>query len=738
LKDSDSIKKYGIRDPLAKTQKVIFFVMVVLFFAYFRVDFLFAFDKKLPKGPVNIEAGRITYDSNLDIYRAEDNVVITFEGGYLKADTVTLNKTTKDVWAEGHVEIKSRKDLLEGEKAYFNIETKTGRLVDGKLFFYKNHFYLSGTEIEKKGEATYYLKNATATTCDGPQPDWMFTGKEINVTIDGYGTLKHGTFQVRNCPIIYMPYLIFPAKTTRQAGFLFPRIAYSRDKHGWDLGIPFFWPVSDNTDATFYQRYMDKRGLQEGVEFRYCISRNSFGTFYGDYLNDTKDITETEEDGLSRDWRGNHKRWSYYLNHETIFSPGFYLRTDINKVSDNWYFKDFSSHNYYLKHYKKGGAEKFKRVSFLGDKSLASLGSTARLVKEWNLFNLTALVQYTDNFQSYSNDTTLQKYPEVTFTGVTQPVFNSPVNFELESAYDYYYRAEGYKGHLLDVHPVFSLPLNYGNYFQFTPEIGLRETKWDSTHSDDTTGGKRGSREMYDMGATLSMEVHRIFDIEGQTIEKIRHGIRPELTYTYIPYVYQEDLVDYADVVAEKNSLTYSLTNTFTARLKDENGNKSYREFLRIKLSQAYDIKEARRDPDSSTSEKRPFSPIDMEFEFVPFKYLSFDGDASFDVNDGEWKKLNYNLDISDWRGDSVKAEYSYTQSSSEAVNIYLKAKASKSLNLNYVLRRNKFDGKNLETTYGLEYHKQCWAVEMTYSDTSDDEAYMVVFSLYGLGKVGM
>jgi LPS-assembly protein len=127
-----------------------------------------------------------------------------------------------------------------------------------------------------------------------------------------------------------------------------------------------------------------------------------------------------------------------------------------------------------------------------------------------------------------------------------------------------------------------------------------------------------------------------------------------------------------------------------------------------------------------------------MEFEFVPFKYLSFDGDASFDVNDGEWKKLNYNLDISDWRGDSVKAEYSYTQSSSEAVNIYLKAKASKSLNLNYVLRRNKFDGKNLETTYGLEYHKQCWAVEMTYSDTSDDEAYMVVFSLYGLGKVGM
>jgi len=128
---------------------------------------------------------------------------------------------------------------------------------------------------------------------------------------------------------------------------------------------------------------------------------------------------------------------------------------------------------------------------------------------------------------------------------------------------------------------------------------------------------------------------------------------------------------------------------------------------------------------------------VDIEFDFDPFQYLSFDGDAKFDVNDGEWKETNYNLGISDWRGDSVTAEYRYTQKSVEEINISMKAKVSEALDLRYILRRNELDKKYLESTYGIDYHKQCWSVEITYSDTPDDRAYMVVFYLYGLGKVG-
>jgi LPS-assembly protein len=665
-------------------------------------------------------------------------VLITFEGGYLKADEVTLCKATKDVEAKGHVFIKSGEDMLEGAEVRFNVASKTGVVFGGKMFFEENHVYLRGTEIEKTGEATYVLKDAEATTCDGEAPDWKFTGKRMKVTIDGYGTIGHGTFQIKNFPIIYVPYMIFPAKTTRQTGFLLPRFAYSSDKLGYDVGIPFYWAVSENSDATFYQRYMDKRGFQEGIEFRYIVGENSFGTFYGDYLEDKMRISGTDDAGsLYRDWDQDHKRWSYYLNHETTFSPGFYVRTDINKVSDNWYFKDFDSYNYYLEHYDKNGDNKFKRVSFEGNKSLPALDSKARIVKDWDLFNVTALACYTDNLQSYSNDGTLQKYPEISFTGIRQPVPGSPFDFKMESFYDYYYRSDGYRGHFFDVHPSFMLPLNLGDYLEFTPALGVRETVWDASHSDGTTEGKRGSREMYDIGATLSTGVQRIFDIGGERVDKIKHEIVPELEYNYVPYVYQDDRADFMENVNDTNLLTYSLTNTLIARLKDKNGKITYREFLNLKLSQAYNIKEARRNLEGSSTERRPFGEVSMELDFNPMQHLSFDADAEFDVNDGEWKQANCRFYIEDLRRDYAAIEYRYTQDYVEEVNLYANIGVTRNIDFNYVLKLNELENGTLETEYGIDYRRQCWGLRLGYSDSSDDREIMVIFSLYGLGKAG-
>ncbi|MCD6486324.1 MAG: LPS-assembly protein LptD [Syntrophobacterales bacterium] len=715
---------------------ILFLILMSLFF---RGDFSFASVPDLPER-VDMEADSLTYESDTETYRASGKVVITFEDGYIKADDVMLNRVTNDVTAKGHVFIKSGKDILEGESARFNIADETGIISGGKVFFDRNHLYLRGETIEKRGGATYFLKDGQATTCDGENPDWMFTGKELEVTIDGYGTVKQGTFQAKGIPLLYMPYLIFPAKTTRQTGLLFPRIAYSCDKLGWDIGIPFYWAVSENVDTTFYQRYMDKRGFQEGVELRYITAKDSYGTLYGDYLNDSMEISDSGEgDFLRRDWKEDHKRWSYYLDQETTFKSGFYLKTDIKKVSDRWYFRDFDSYNYYMENYERNNTQKFGGVSFNGNGSLASLNSTVRLVKNWSLFNATALMEYTDNFQSCSNDETLQRYPHITFTGMKQPVLDSPLDFELESSYAYYYRATGYKGHFLDAHPVFTLPLRLGDYLEFTPSLGLRETKWESSYSGTAAGNddKDGSREMYNIGATLSSEAHRVFDVGGQVVDKIHHGIRPELEYTYIPNVDQDDIPDFLSEIEETNNLTCSLTNILIARLKDVDGKVTYREFFKLKLSQTYDIGEARRNPDGSSKEERPFGDIDAELEFAPFQYFSLDADAQFDVNSGEWKKINSAFDISNPRGDSLTTEYRYTQNSVEEINLSFKGKATEFLDLMYILRKDQLGSKTLEATYAVNYHKQCWSAELSYSDSPDDKRLMLVFSLYGLGKVG-
>jgi LPS-assembly protein len=715
------------------------FVSLIIFFYFIPAYNSNAVETDISKGPVTLEADSVAYDKEKDTYHAKGNVLIVFSGGLLMAESVVLNKATNDAVAEDYVMLISDGDILEGDKVEFNIESKTGVAYQGKMFFVANHFYIKGTRIEKTGEASYHFDNATATTCDGDSPDWRLTGRELDVTIDGYGTLKHGKFLASNVPVFYTPYMLFPAKKTRQSGFLFPYIGYSAERLGWDIELPFYWAISEDTDATFYQRYMEKRGFKEGVEFRYFISKNTFGTFYGDFMNDTGRNNETGETngGIGRDWQSDNKRWSYYLNHETTFDPSFSLRTDIRKVSDSFYFKDFSSHNYYLDNYSITETDRFKKVPFYGDESLGSLNSTVRLVKNWQLYNLTALVSYTDDFSSISNDATLQKYPELTLTGIKRPIFGSPLNFEFNAAYDYYYRNEGQKGHLFDLQPALSLPLRWHDFLQFTPQIGVKSTYWNRDDNVDTGQSKQGSRELYIIGATATTEIHRIFDVGGQDVDKIRHGIRPELTYAYVPNVSQTDLPDFVGATSEQNTLTYSLTNTLLAKLNEKDGGKSYLEFLRFKLAQTFDFKEARRGDVDPPKDRRPFSNVDMELDVKPFQYFSFMARNTYSVNSGEWLQSSYDLNISDWRGDSATVGYRYSPAAVKEVDLSLKAVVTKSVDLIYVSRKNQLDDIILETTYGVKYREQCWSVEVYISETQNDKAYMVGFSLLGLGKFG-
>jgi LPS-assembly protein len=701
--------------------------------------------------PVTIEADSISYDHEKDIYHARGRVVITYVGGQLTADQVFLEKTRDQARAEGNVVIRSDQDTLEGDRIDFDIRRKTGVVYQGRAFMARNHFYLAGDRIEKTGESSYVVDGAKATTCDGPSPDWQLTGERLDVTVEGYGTLKHTKLRVKGLPVLYVPYLIFPVKTKRQTGLLSPYFAYSDSKLGMDVEIPFFWAISDDMDATFYQRYMEKRGYKQGVEMRYFTSPENFGVLYGDFINDTGRVKETAG-GISRDWQSDHQRWSLYLNHETLFSPDFYFRTDIRKVSDSWYFKDFSSHNYYLSHYAATEDQRFRKVPFIGNEALGSLESTARIVKNWSLYNLTVLGSYTDNFAAVSNDATLQKYPEVTMTGTKHPLFGSPVNFEFTTAYVYYYRDVGQKGHFYELKPTVSLPLDLGGYAQLTPEFGVWETLWQRDDHQPVTFDKQGNRNLYRAALNMTTEISRVFNVGGRTIEKIRHGVKPELSYTYIPDVTQNSLPDYVTPVPEQHTLSYGLTNSFLARWKDRDGRTQYIEFLRLKLAQIYDIKESGRDIAATGRDRKPFGDVALEVDFTPFRYLSFLARNKYSIHDTTWRQANYDLSLSSARGDTAVLGYRYTQDTIEEINLSLKAVMTKSIDLSYQHRRNQLLRKDFEKRVGVRYHQQCWAVEFSYAETLNttmnqagvsiegdkiDRTYMVNLSLHGLGTVG-
>lgn len=739
---------------LLKNNLIVILLSLIIVFVF--CSQLSAAEKRTSKSPVNIDADTMDYDNASDVYHAQGSVVITYDGGVLTADDVEFDKTNNIATAYGNALLTMGADTLAGDKIVFNVENETGVAYKGRAFYAQNHFYIRGDEIEKTGEQTYEIKQPVATTCDGDKPDWQIVGSDMKMTVEGYGLMKNARLVTNKVPFFYTPLLPFPAKTKRQSGFLFPYLSYSKDKDGVDIEVPFFWAISPQMDATFYQRYIEKRGLKEGVEFRYYAGEKSFGTFYGDYLNDRTYPVDTSTN-ISN---ATNNRWSYYLNHQTNFDSQSYLRTDLRRVSDNWYFHDFSAKNYYRDNYSTTEQDPFKKVPFLGDESLAALESTVRFYKGWSNYNLTALMSSTDNLALTNNDSTLQKYPEITFTGVKQPLLKSPLYYEFTAVYDYFYRGAGQKGHFVDVYPIFSLPFNISRYAKVIPKIAFRETFW-SRDDDQTTGdAKSGTRSIYDFSLAVNSQVSRIFDVNVQSWDKIRHEIKPEITYAYTPYVAQSNIPDFAptitptvtpvtaatsNAILEQNAVAWGVTNTFTAKKRGAKGAYSYLEFLRVKLLQTYDINEAKKDV-TGTAERRYWSDMAVEVDFRPHQYLSFAARNQYSVYNG-WTITNYDATINDWRGDSATLSYRYTLGSIEEVDLYLKAFITDKLNATFVSRQDKFNSRTVENTIGLVYHKQCWAIGFDITRTESlgsdsqmatDTRFMLKLSLTGLGQFGL
>ena len=185
----------------------------------------------------------------------------------------------------------------------------------------------------------------------------------------------------------------------------------------------------------------------------------------------------------------------------------------------------------------------------------------------------------------------------------------------------------------------------------------------------------------------------------------------------------------------EQNDIAWSLTNTFTAKIKDKDGSYSYLEFLRLKLFQTYDLHEANKSMVGISGERRPFSDLGIEFDLTPHKYFSFSARNQYSIYDG-WTQTNYGLNIKDWRGDALALGYLYTLGSTDEINVNLKAVITPSIDGTFITARDQYNSHTIGTTVGLIYHKQCWSMGLEYTQTTTDNTVIFKISLAGLGKL--
>jgi LPS-assembly protein len=716
-----------------------------------------------PQLPWVLDADVLTYDQQLDQYTASGNVQIFKADKKLTADYIRYDHKTRRVFARGNVVFTIGQDILSGSQLEIDLENQMGWIENANLFLKENNFHITADKIEKTGEKTYYIGKATLTTCDGPTPSWKISGKDVIIRENGSGTVKHAVLRARKVPVLYSPWFYYPARKDRQTGFLTPQFGESQRK-GYFYSQPFFWVISESTDATFYANYMSNRGIKPGAEFRYILDERSRGTFMLDGFKDDK----TDEGGQSSDdygyrdageevLRTNENRYWFRMSHHQPIPLGIFAKLDLDVASDQDYLRDFQEGHMGYEDTNERFLEEFHRQ--LDDYNDPVRTNRLNLNRIWPKFSFNFEPRWNDDTRRDINTSeTLQRLPFISLDGEKQKILASSFYFDLESQYNYFWRDSGTRGQRLDVQPRFYLPFQIKKYATVEPSVGLRGTAYylDKSNFDDQPDTDQWShRELFDTRMELFTEIERVFDLEGQLFERIKHHIRPQITHEFIPDSKQGDLprFDTIDRIDETNKITYSLINTLTSKVKtagaktkrpelaNRQGSRrqttvdyKYNDFFRLEFEHGYDFEKS----------TRPFSPISARFDFSPARYIWLDANAQYSVYENEFLSHNIQGSLWDNRGDELYVDYRYEKQSKETDNTddiqsifgKIKIKLTDKLSINAENKYNLENDKRIRTAGGFAYQAQCWSFDFKYTDEPDDWKVSFKIGLTGLGEI--
>lgn len=351
---------------------------------------------ELTDRPFTVTADELEYESERDLYVARGNVKIVQEDRTLTADWVAFNERTRLGVASGNVVIQEGPDTLHAEFLQFDVGSLRGVVFDGELRSRTSRFRMQGEELQRTGDETYVFREARFTTCDCPdegRDPWALRAEQADLEVGGYGTARNTTFELLGIPVLWFPWMIYPLKTERETGFLFPELGAST-RSGGDYGLPFFWAAGDRVNVLLTPAWVSKRGFKPSAQIEYVFGQRSEGDASVTWIRDR----EIDPDDPSTPFPDD--RWAARWQHDHFLPADWRFQVDSRFVSDNLYPFDF----YELRDHR-------------ADRFLESTGFVSRHFGGFDRLGFAGGVRFADDLQSPDDidrdDVLLQRLPEL-------------------------------------------------------------------------------------------------------------------------------------------------------------------------------------------------------------------------------------------------------------------------------------------------------------------------------------
>ena len=679
---------------------------------------------------------------NRTIIEARGDVYIRQDQYSLFAGYIHIDLITKSIIAKHNVLVEFNNTFVSGNQLWLDIQTQKAKVHKGTLFYEPGSLYMKGNIIEKTGRNTFYVDKMLVTGCDLCNPDWSISGNDVHITIDGYARIWHGRMSVKNVPIFYTPFFIFPVKQDRQTGLLLPFVEHSSRK-GWLYQQPFYWVIGNSYDATLYTTFLEKCGIMNGLEFRYNISPQSTGTFMFDYLNDRQQdsVNNQSQRGYLNDeyLRENSERYwiRMKIDQNLLFNTKFHL--DIDRISDPDYLKTFetgytgfvtSRNSLFHRHHRDidDADERFRFNRMM----IARRFESSKIYGEFQWFDDVYHHNYTEN------ELPVHQLPVIRFSSIQSPLRYFPIFLDLDTQYAYEFQKEAEKRHHLYMASALTLPLDIFPYLSIEQSF-----QWKGGYSHSHS--HQMSAQQNTFKTSITSELYKIYSFgsnHAKTKAKklFKHSIRLVTAYAYVPNV-KENWKYFRLFDEASNKIKWSLTNSWIEKKTKNQSRKDtstaeYKQRVNLVFSGYYEILEDNEQSLSDQNGNQAISPIKMDF-FWHADTFSFNADTLWSVYNDELLQYHMALDLNNPDDKQLKIHYQYCKDRNESIDSEISALLHPRFKILASYSHDIHNNQRIQNALGLEYTGPCWRLNGMYNDKADtnDRSLSVMIHLNGISN---
>lgn len=287
--------------------------------------------------PSFLQATRVTGQTEAQT-TLEGHATLRRAGLVISAEEMRYDQLTDTAQAQGQVRINRAGNVYEGRKLELRVDAFEGVFENPSYHFLRQDAHGQASRIDFLDDQRAVIHDATFTTCkrtpgDNWMPDWLLRATSLELdNAANEGIAKGVVLRFKGLPILPVPYLSFPLSDERKSGLLPPNIGLD-NVNGFEFTQPYYWNIAPNRDATITPTVMTKRGMNLSTEFRYLEA---------DYLGNAR-LNFMPSDQLRE-----RNRWGLNLQHQGHLASnwtdhGMALSLNINRVSDNNYWRDFTT-----------------------------------------------------------------------------------------------------------------------------------------------------------------------------------------------------------------------------------------------------------------------------------------------------------------------------------------------------------------------------------------------------------